>query len=136
MKIFQVIWNEDGSATCLTRVTARNGSGAAIPSEGKWLQQADVASITCKVIDVTNNDTEITPAPTVSVASVILNTPVTDGTIWDADTTGYNFLHDLAGSYFPTGGNVYQVEYYFTLTGGVTTFGVGFRGVARGRKGG
>lgn len=94
-----------------------------------------MSSITCKVIDETNSDTEITPAPTVTVGSAIIDTPVTDGVIWTQDTTGYNFLHDLSYTYFPTGGSTYRVEYYFVLTGGAR-FGVGFRGVARGRKGG
>ena len=135
LKIFAVNWNEDGSATCLARVMARNGSGDVVTGEGKWLEQADVASITCKVIDETNDDAEITPAPTVTPAGSIIDTPVTDGAIWTEDAVGYNFLHDLAYTYFPTGGVSYRVEYYFTLTGGAR-FGVGFRGVARGRKGG
>lgn len=135
MKIFAVHWNEDGSATCLARVMARNGSGDTVTGEGNWLEQADVSSITCKVIDETNNDTEITPAPTVTVASAIIDTPVTSGAIWTVDATGYNFIFDLAYTYFPTGGTTYLVEFYFTLTGGAR-FGLGFRGVARGRKGG
>lgn len=135
MQIFDVHWNEDGSATCLARLVARNGSGDAIVGEGKWLEQADVSSITCKVIDESDDDTEITPAPTVTPAGSIIDTPVTDGVIWTQDSTGYNFLHDLAYTCFPTGGTMYRVEYYFVLSGG-GRFGVGFRGVARGRKGG
>ncbi len=135
MKIFAVNWNEDGSATCLARVMARNGSGDTVTGEGKWLEQADVSAITCKVIDETNDDTEITPAPTVVVATSIIDTPDASGAKWPVDEVGYNFLPDLAYTYFPTGGVSYRVEYYFTLTGGARV-GVGFRGVARGRKGG
>ena len=135
MKIFAVNWNEDGSATCLARVMARNGSGDTVTGEGNWVEQVDVSSITCKVFDESNNDTEITPAPTVVVATSIVDVPVTSGAIWTEDAVGYNFLHDLDYTCFPTGGVSYRVEYYFTLAGGAR-FGVGFRGVARGRKGG
>ena len=51
--VFKVQWHEDGSATVLGRITARNGSGSAtgIAGEGNWLEQADISTITCAVYD-------------------------------------------------------------------------------------
>jgi len=131
-----VQWNEDGSATLLARIMARNGSGAVVTGEGKWTTQADFASITCKVFDRTTADTEVTPAPTIVISSVIIDTPVTDGAIWTADDTGYNFAYDIAGTYFPTGGHIYRVEFFATMTGGTTTFWWEYEGEAIARIGG
>lgn len=130
---FLVNWNEDGDATALGRITARNGSGAAtgVDGEGNWLQQADVSTITCKVFDLNSAtpETAIT-TPTVTVSSAVLDIPVTTNVIWTKDTTGYNFLHDLAASNFPTGGHWYRVEYTVTLSGGAVFHGV-YEGQAR-----
>lgn len=119
--VYEVSFNEDGSATVLARMTARDGSGSAtgVAGEGNWLEQADLASITCSVFDLTSS----TPGtaivtPTVTISSAILDTPVTATTIWCRDTVGYNFIHDLPVTAFPTGGNLYRVEYKFTTTGG------------------
>ncbi len=123
---FHVDWNEDGDATVLGRLTARNGSGVAtsIDGEGNFLQVADIATITCKIFDLDSAtpDTEIS-TPTVTVATEVLDTVVTAQTIWTEDTVGYNFLHDLAGSEFPTGERRYRVEYTVTLTGGAVFHG-------------
>lgn len=118
---YKVDWNEDGDCTVLARVTARNGTGLAtgIVGEGNWIKQADLSTITCKVFDLSSAtpDTPIT-TPTVTIASAILDAPVTATTLWEQDDTGYNFLHDLAAANFPTGDHRYLVEYEFTLTGG------------------
>lgn len=135
--ITNVSWNEDGSATCLARLTARNATGAAITGEGYWIKQADVTSITCKVFDDSAAQVEITPAPTVTVSSAIIDTPVTDGVIWTADSVGYNFLFDIAGTYFPTGGHIYRVEFFATLaTSGNATLPWRYIGEAIERIGG
>ena len=130
---FEVVWNEDGDATALGRITARDGSGIAtgVDGEGNWLQQADISTITCKVFDLdsTTPDTEIA-TPTVTVATHVLDSPVTTNVIWTLDSTGYNFLHDLAASNFPTGDRTYLVEYKVTLSGGAIFHGV-YRGTAR-----
>ena len=114
-----VTWNEDGSATILGRVTSRSGSGAAtgVDGEGNWVQQSDLSSIPCAVFDVSNANTSIA-TPSVTISSVILDTPVTTNVIWTIDSTGYNFIVDLAAASFPIGGHIYAVEYYFTATGG------------------
>lgn len=131
--VFQAIWREDGSCTALARVTARDATGAAtgISGEGKWVKQADLSTITCKVFDRngTTPDTAIA-TPTVTIASAVYDTPVTDGLIWDVDLTGYNFLHDLAYTNFPEGNRKYVVEYIFTTTGGAK-WSLVFEGVSR-----
>lgn len=129
MNVFKVNWNEDGDATCLGRVTARNGTGAAtgIEGEGNFIKQADLAvgGIERKIFDLdgdTPNDPESTTNPTISV--VVLDTVVTDNVIWTKDATGYNFLDDIAASNFPIGDRRYRIEYKFTLTGGAIFHGV------------
>lgn len=134
---FHVDWQEDGSATVLGRITARNGSGSAtgVNGEGNWLEQADISTITCKIFDLDGEDPDTpTETPTVTVADVVLDTPVTSNAIWTKDSTGYNFLHDLAASYFATGGNRYRIEYKVTLTGGTVFHGT-YEGQARSIRG-
>lgn len=128
----KVNWQEDGSATALARVCARDGSGTwtGVSGEGNWIKQADLTTITCAVFD-RSGTTPDTPflTPTVTIASAIQDTPVTDGKIWDIDAVGYNFLHDLPGTCFPSGGHKYRVEYAFTRSGG-TTWAVIYEGIA------
>jgi len=126
MNTFPVNWNEDGDATCLGRVTARNGTGAAtgVDGEGNFIKQADVSAIERKIFDLDGStpDTPVTTNPTIS--TVILDTPVTTNVLWTKDSTGFNFLDDIAGSNFPVGENRYRIEYKFTLTGGAIFHGV------------
>lgn len=131
-----VIWNEDGSASCLGRATAHDATGAAtgITGEGKFIKQADLSTIICEVFDMTNVRTSVA-TPTVTISSVILDTPVTDEVIWTRGSTGYNFHHDLAETNFPIGGHVYLVEYYFATTGG-TKWPVRYQGEAKARVAG
>lgn len=130
---FAVTWREDGSATVLGRLTARNGTGAAtgVAGEGNWLKQADVSTITCAVYDLDSaTPSTAISTPTVTVSSAVLDTPVTTTVLWTVDTTGYNFIHDLAATAFPTGSRRYSVEYKVTLTGGAVLWGV-YEGQAR-----
>lgn len=130
---FAVHWHEDSSATVLGRITARNGSGAktGVDGEGKWLQQADISAITCKVFAL-DGSTPNTPSatPTVTVSSDVLDTPVATDTIWTKDDVGYNFIHDLASTLFATGGHRYRIEYKVTLSGGAVFHGV-YEGTAQ-----
>ena len=129
---FQVTWIEDSDATVLGRITARNGSGAAtgVNGEGNWLQQADVTSITWKIFDLQSATPETaTSTGTVTVSTSVLDTPVATNVIWLQDATGYNFIHDLAASNFPTGGRNYRLEYVATLVGGEVFHGV-YQGAA------
>lgn len=131
-----VSWQEDGSATVLARITARDGTGAytGVRGEGNWVKQADLSAVTYKVFDTSDTwptPTTATSSGTVTISTSIIDTPVTDGHIWDVDddTVGYNFLLDLPGSCFPTGDHRYLVEVYFTSTGG-STWAVQWEGVA------
>lgn len=122
-----VTWNEDGSATILGRLTARGGSGAAtgVEGEGNWLEQADISSITLKVFDV-DSETPNTPVrtATLTIADVILDTPVTSNVIWTRDTVGYNLIYDAPNTDFPTPNNRYDLEFTVVLQGGITFHGV------------
>lgn len=129
---FSVNFKEDSTVEILGRVTARNGSGAAtgIGGEGKFLQQADVSSITCKVYNLTDDATTVdTDLGSLTVSSVILNTVDSSGEVWTKDDIGYNFRHTIAETVFTDGGDTYRLEYKFTLTGGAVFFGI-FEGPA------
>lgn|SRR3990167_4032548 len=130
--VFYVEWNEDGSATVLGRLTARNGTGTAtgVDGEGNFIEQADVSTITCKVFDLDGDPDTATSTPTVTISDAILDTPVTTNVIWTKDAYGYNFIHDLDSTLFPTGDHRYEVEYKITLTGGAIFHGT-FIGPAR-----
>lgn len=118
-----VTWQEDGSATALARVTARDATGqfTGVSGEGRWIKQADLSTITCKVFQRTGTTTPDTAVftPSVVIATAIYDTPQVDGEIWDeSPMVGFNFLHDLAGTNFPNGGQTYRVEYVFETTSG------------------
>src|SRR6185369_576143 len=92
-----VNWQEDGSATVLARVCADDATGQAtgVKGEGYFVKIADLSTITCKVFDMseaspTNPRTPIT-TPMVTISTSVLDTPVTDGILWDVDDVGYNF---------------------------------------------
>lgn len=118
--------DEDGSYSALGRVVSLDGSGAEyVGGEGNALRQADVASIACKVYALgTNRDseagTEVTPAPTVVVASSVFDTLRRTG--WKVDRHGYNFRHDLGPEYAPAPGEWYLIEYRFTLASGAVAW--------------
>ena len=103
------IW-EDSTPTFLARVK--------IDSSGTLanVQQADVTSITWKVF---LGGTEVGTG-TLTVSSVVFNTLQT-GTIWDEDSTGYNFKTQLALANFASSG-AHRVEFKWTLTGGTVFF--------------
>ncbi len=123
---FSVIWREDSSATVLGRLAARNGSGKQTGrvGEGRWLKQSDISSITCKVFDMSVDPDVVIATPAVVVKNVIYDRPILSQSIWDIDTIGYNFLHDLAPSNFPTGTNTIRVEYRVTTSDGAVFFGI------------
>lgn len=115
-----VSWQEDGSATCLARITADDGTGAetGVPGEGNWVKQADLSTITCGIYDLLSSTpgTAIS-TPTVTISTAIQDTPVTSQALWSEDRIGWNFKHKLASTSFPAGGRKYLVEYIFTTTG-------------------
>ena len=114
--------NEDGTWSVLARLCGLDGSGDEHrEGEGNVLQAADVSTVTCKVYDLgddetTDPGTEVTPAPTVTVATSVLDTLRTTG--WREDKIGYNFRHDLGPTYSATGGEYRRAEYVVTLADG------------------
>lgn len=118
--------NEDGSCTLLARITSLDATGEEyLPGEGPVVLQDDVSTITCKVYDLgTDKDaltgTEVTPAPTVVVATNIFDTLRRSG--WplppEGDTIGYNFRFDVGAAYLPNPNTWYAIEFLFTLVGG------------------
>lgn len=129
---FQGRVNEDGSATIVGRVTARDGTGAAspVPEEGNLLLAADLSAITCRVFDL-KTLTEVTPAPTITTAAILaaLQTTGIFRLLKDAQSVvlGGNFLHDLPPASFPAGATdgsqKYLIEYKYTTTGGTVAWG-------------
>ena len=133
---FAVIWSEDATATCLGRLTARNGTGAATgrAGEGKFLKQADISAITCKVFDLDSATPDTAVAtPAVTISSAILDAPDTTDVIWTVDSWGYNFIHDIANTVFTEGNRRYRVEYTVTLSAGLgsAVFHGAYEGQAR-----
>lgn len=111
------LW-EDEPVTILGRITALNGSGAAtgVAGEGKWAKQADLVSINRKVYDV--DGVGLIDSTDLTLSSVILDTPATGNEVWTEDEVGYNFIDDVAASYFTEEEHRYEVEYLATFVGG------------------
>lgn len=121
--------NEGGTAHALARLVSLDGSGSEVkPGEGACLLQTDVSSITCAVYDLgTNPDeeagTEVTPAPTVTVAANLFDTLRTVGWPTQDDPHGYNFRHDVGPEYLADPNEWRLFEYRITLdSGGVVWF--------------
>lgn len=111
-------FNEDGSATIKARVMAVDGTGSAAgPGEGYAVKRADLASISVLIYDITGAAAQGSP-PSITIANVISDTLITTAALWKTDEYGYNFIHTLPTTAFPTGDSEYQVEYKFTTTGG------------------
>jgi hypothetical protein len=77
-----------------------------LDNTGNPLQPTEVASINVTVFDMSTSAviTEIVPTVT-----AVLNSTVTTGPMWNADSTGYNFTLPMPGTAFLTGGTSYQV---------------------------
>lgn len=109
-------FNEDGSATCLGRLTARDATGVQQPSGRKLLKQADTSTVSVAVFDLQSSTPDtVTYSASLTVSAVIFDTLQTD---WDVDSVGYNFKHTIPTTAFPTGGHVHRAEYKITTTGG------------------
>jgi hypothetical protein len=128
-KNFAAVWRNDGSATLLGRVTARNGTGAAtgVAGEGNYIKQADVSAIAANAFDM--SAAPDTASALAIAVSAILDTPITTSVLWTADKTGYNFLFDIPPGTFANGNHTYRIEIKITLTGGAVLWGV-FEGPA------
>lgn len=122
MQPFAIRINEDSSLTLLGRIASRNGTGAATgkAGEGKFLKQADISTITCKVFDLDGATPDTAVAtPTVTLSSAVLDTPVTTDVDWTYDSYGYNFVHEIANTVFTEPNRHYLIEYKVTLVAGL-----------------
>lgn len=106
--IVQSIGPEDSPAQFMRRVTGNAGTN---------ITQTTLSTLTVKVYDLGDPDATFVYSATLTIASVIFDTLQTDSR-WTEDATGYNFLADLPGTAFPTGGTTYQVEFLFTPASG------------------
>ena len=90
-------------------------------SDRELILQADLTSITFTVTD-TSDDSNPVSSDTLTIASVILDTPVTDDVAWleafPGDTTGYNFIFEAPKTWFPEPDTTYRVEFIFRPTTG------------------
>lgn len=126
MSEFSANFPEDSTVEILGRLVARNGSGVYTGQrgEGRFLQQADVSSITAKVYNLDVSETTVdTDLGSLTIANVILDTVDDSGEIWTPDDIGYNFRHQIADTVFVSPGSTYRVEYKVTLVGGEVTHG-------------
>ena len=113
---FQANWMEDGSAEVRARICTSTDNGTTgIAGEGYPALQANLSTITYAVYDMAD-PTTATASGSVTIASAIYDTLQTNP-VW-TDATGYNFLHTIGPTAFPTGGHVYQAEYKITYSGG------------------
>lgn len=112
---------EDSELTIIARLSNKDGSGSAtgVDGEGNWLQQADISGIDLSVFDLdSSTPTTAVYTESLTIASVILDTPVTTNVNWSEDTTGYNFLYDLPDTVLTNGGHLYVAEFKVTLSAG------------------
>jgi hypothetical protein len=109
MNIIQASWWAKSGATQAARIYGNAGTP---------ITQATISSITCKVFD--KNVSVETPVltPSITVSSVVFDTLQDDDPRWTIDETGYNFLHAIAATAFPTNNHIYRIEYIFTPTSG------------------
>lgn len=106
-EIFKGIVFQNGATVFLARVR---------DSEGDYITQASVSSITYEVYDIDDSD-EAVDSGTLTVADVVYDALQTDSR-WTVDVTGYNFAAELDGDAFPKGNKDYQVEFLVTPASG------------------
>lgn len=111
---YPTVFDEDGTKYILARVLRKNTTHSmVIPAT------SDFTSITRGVYSVPSS-TVIVAATTLTTTDVILSA-LSTGNIWDfsvGGSTGFNFIDTVPTTAFPTGGQVVQVEYKFTMTAG------------------
>ena len=114
--IFATVF-KNGSATLLARVVGADGSP---------ITQAEIASAQYSVYLLDDNDPDAATVVTghdgvsIGVSSLIFDTLQTDS-LWDVDTTGYNFKHILdvsADEAFTVAGRTYRIVFELTPASG------------------
>lgn len=103
---------EDTPGTFMMRLKVESGGNLVNA------QQSDFSSISYKVFD---GPTEIAAGSLTPIANYVFNTLQT-GSIWTADSEGYNFKVKLPASHFPEGNKVYLLEFKYTLANGDSWF--------------
>ena len=129
----KVHWNEDGDATVMGRITARNTNRNAtgVDGEGYWIDDSDVTSVERNIFDLDGEtpDTAVGTG-TLTVSTVVVAPTGSDNILWTVDDIGYNFIDDIPAANFPVGNRRYRIEYTFTLSGGAV-FHASYEGQAK-----
>ena len=107
-EILKVSVFEDTGAVIMARVYGNAGTP---------ITQASLASIVCKVFDLSDGNTLIATR-TLTIADVVFDALQTSDARWTTDSTGYNFLDAVPATAFPNGGRTYRLEYVFTPVSG------------------
>lgn len=105
---YDAVITEDGGVLVLARV---------IDWDGVLLTQAATSAVNLSVYEVNSTETSPTLDTSITVSSVILDTPVTTHPSWKS-SLGYNFKHTVPASAFSTGDKVYRIEYKITPVSG------------------
>lgn len=117
--LFCSVW-EDSSLTLMARITGNAGTN---------ITQASLSALTCRVFDSDDDNEEILPAPTITIAATVFDTLQTSDPRWTVDTTGYNFKFTIPAANFPTGPRRVQWQFKFTPTSGDPFFWNGWADV-------
>ena len=88
-------------------------------NDGEDITQATIASISLRVLDMSNENTSVHSSSPVVADTVhdTLQTTALDPR-WTKDVRGYNFGVTVPASAFPTGDHTYRVEVHFTPVSG------------------
>jgi hypothetical protein len=118
-RIYHVDVFEDYPATFLARMEDL--------ADGELVTQDSLASITYKIFDIAGPQ----PDRILSQGNLVIADVVSDHLKldhrWTQDNIGFNFVHTLPGTAFPTGITTLFLEYAFTPTGGTApSFGLFF----------
>lgn len=116
----KAVFREDSSCHVVGRLTMADGTGAAtgIAGEGNFAKLADLSSIVRTVYDQSNGDVVVIGPTTLTLANVVFDTVITDTALWAGNAAGYNFKDQITNAAFPTGGNIYRIEYRITPAAG------------------
>lgn len=106
----------------------RDGSllvmGKLLGNAGATVTQASLSSITMSVFDMDDNDDQVGVDTSLTISSTVYDS-LQDDEPWDTDNgAGYNFRYTIAGSFFPTGGHRYWIEFEFVPVSGDSIIGV------------
>lgn len=116
---------EGTNVTTVARVTLPNGVPLAVGDIGTDPQ------ITLYVYDITDGGTTQAASYNSNGSGHTTDSTLAKGTAikgmindgyWTVDSSGYNFIHTVAGAVFAEGGRRYRLEYHITTTSFGTVF--------------